>query len=85
MESMKGPYDLIFMDLDKEYYLPALSPCRRLLRPGGLLVVDNVGFQGAEPFNKKISSDPDWLAIPLLAFLPAHSPESDGLMIALRR
>jgi len=85
MDSMKGPYDLIFMDLDKEYYLPALSPCRRLLRPGGLLIVDNVGFQGAEPFNKIISSDTDWLAIPLLAFLPGHSPEQDGLMIALRR
>ena len=85
MESMEGSYDLIFMDLDKEYYLPALSSCRRLLRPGGLLIVDNVGFQGAEPFNKKISSDPDWLAIPLLAFLPGHSPEQDGLMIALRR
>jgi len=85
MDSMKGPYDLIFMDLDKEYYLPALSSCRRLLRPGGLLIVDNVGFQGAEPFNKKIFSDPDWLAIPLLAFLPGHSPEKDGLMVALRR
>ncbi len=85
MESMEGSYDLIFMDLDKEYYLPALSSCGRLLRPGGLLVVDNVGFRGAEPFNKDISSDPDWLAIPLLAFLPGHSPERDGLMIALRR
>jgi predicted O-methyltransferase YrrM len=85
MESMEGPYDLVFMDLDKEYYLPALSSCQRLLRPGGLLIVDNVGFRGAEPFNKKISSDPDWLAIPLLAFLPGHSPEKDGLMIALRR
>jgi len=85
MASMEGPFDLIFMDLDKEYYLPALSSCQRLLRPGGLLIVDNVGFRGAEPFNKKISSDSDWLAIPLLAFLPGHSPEQDGLMIALRR
>ena len=85
MESMEGPYDLIFMDLDKEYYLPALSSCRRLLRPGGLLLVDNVGFRGADPFNKTISSDLDWLAIPLWAFLPGHSPEQDGLMIALRR
>ncbi len=85
MEAMEGSYDLIFMDLDKEYYLPALSSCRRLLLPGGLLIVDNVGFQGAEPFNKQISSDPDWLSIPLLAFLPGHSPEQDGLMIALRR
>jgi caffeoyl-CoA O-methyltransferase len=85
MEAMEESYDLIFMDLDKEYYLPALSSCRRLLRPGGLLVVDNVGFRGAESFNKKISTDPDWLAVPLLAFLPGHSPERDGLMIALRR
>ncbi len=85
MDSMEGSYDLIFMDLDKEYYLPALFSCQRLLRSGGLLVVDNVGFQGAEPFNRKIVSDPGWLAIPLLTFLPGHSPERDGLMIALRR
>jgi caffeoyl-CoA O-methyltransferase len=85
LESGEGPYDLIFMDLDKEYYLPALAPCRRLLRPGGLLIVDNIGFRGAEPFNRKISSDPDWLAIPLLSFLPGHAPEQDGVMIALRR
>jgi caffeoyl-CoA O-methyltransferase len=85
LEPGEGPYDLIFMDLDKEYYLPALAPCRRLLRPGGLLIVDNIGFRGAEPFNRKISSDPDWLSIPLLAFLPGHAPEQDGVMIALRR
>jgi caffeoyl-CoA O-methyltransferase len=85
MESLEGSYDLVFMDLDKEYYLPALSSCGRLLRPGGLLIVDNIGFRGADPFNKKISSDPDWLSISLPAFLPGHSPEQDGLMIALRR
>ncbi|MFA5112398.1 MAG: class I SAM-dependent methyltransferase, partial [Desulfobaccales bacterium] len=47
MAEMSGPFDLAFLDIDKESYLPALSHCRRLLRAGGLLVADNVGFAGA--------------------------------------
>ena len=70
MESIKGAYDLIFMDLDKEYYLPALSSCGRLLRPGGLLIVDNVAFRGAEPFNKIFPPIPNGWPSPCRRFSP---------------
>ncbi|MGQ9689654.1 MAG: O-methyltransferase [Desulfobaccales bacterium] len=84
MEKMAGPFDLIFMDIDKEGYLPALSHCRRLLRVGGLLVTDNVGFAGAQDFNREIFRQPEWRVAPLLCFLPEHSPERDGLSLALK-
>ncbi|MCK9377465.1 MAG: O-methyltransferase [Syntrophobacterales bacterium] len=84
MAEMSGPFDLAFLDIDKESYLPALSCCRRLLRPGGLLVADNVGFTGAADFNQEILTNPAWRAIHLLSFLPRHSPEHDGLALALR-
>ncbi|MBM4284664.1 MAG: methyltransferase domain-containing protein [Deltaproteobacteria bacterium] len=84
LPALVGPFDLIFMDIDKEGYLEALPHCRRLLRGGGLLVADNVAFQGAAPFNRAIWESPDWCAVPLLCHLPGHSPERDGLCLALR-
>jgi predicted O-methyltransferase YrrM len=83
MNKMTGPFDLIFLDIDKEGYLPALTHCQRLLRVGGLLVADNVGFAGAQDFNREIYRRPEWRVVPLLCFLPAHSPERDGLSLAV--
>jgi len=84
MAGMTGPFDLVFLDIDKEGYLPALPAIHRLLRPGGLLVADNTGFQGAAAFNEALHRDVRWRAVNLLAFLPQHSPEHDGLALALK-
>lgn len=84
MAAMTGPVDLIFMDIDKEFYLPALPHCRRLLKPGGLLFTDNVGFAEAAAFNRELFASEDWRTVHLLGFLPLHSPERDGLSLAVR-
>jgi predicted O-methyltransferase YrrM len=80
----ESSFDLVFLDIDKEGYLPALAHCHRLLRPGGLLIADNVGFAAADPFNQGIFADPRWRVAPLLCFLPNHSPEKDGLCLAVK-
>jgi predicted O-methyltransferase YrrM len=41
-----GPFDLIFQDGDKKLYSPLLDRLVALLRPGGLLVTDNVLWDG---------------------------------------
>jgi caffeoyl-CoA O-methyltransferase len=41
-----GPFDLIFQDGDKHAYAPMLDRLVALLRPGGLLVTDNVLWDG---------------------------------------
>lgn len=82
---LAGPFDLVFMDIEKRDYALALPHCGRLMRSGGLLIVDNTAFADAGRFNQDIAAHPDWLAINLLAFLPNHSPEHDGLCLALRR
>jgi len=41
-----GPFDLIFQDGDKQLYSPMLDRLVSLLRPGGLLVTDNVLWDG---------------------------------------
>lgn len=84
LSRMKSGFDLIFMDIDKADYSRALPECHRLLRPGGLLVADNVAFPDADPFNRAIFSDGGWRPVSLLAFLPGHSPERDGICLALR-
>ncbi|MFC1828382.1 O-methyltransferase [Thermodesulfobacteriota bacterium] len=84
MSGMDEPFDFIFMDIDKEYYIHVLDHCRRLLKPGGLLLADNVGFKDAADFNRSIFDDPHWKCVHLHAFLPQHSPEKDGLCLAIR-
>jgi predicted O-methyltransferase YrrM len=41
-----GPFDLIFQDGSKQLYLPLLDRLVSLLRPGGLLITDNVLWHG---------------------------------------
>lgn len=79
-----GGFDLIFLDINKEAYLTALPECQRLVKIGGLLVADNTGFQDAAVFNQAIAQLRQWRAVNLLCFLPRHSPENDGLCLALR-
>jgi predicted O-methyltransferase YrrM len=84
MTKMQGPFDFAFLDIDKESYAEALSYCERLLRPGGLLVADNVAFQGADEFNRVVSTHSYWRGVHLFSLLPQHSPEKDGLCLAVR-
>ena len=46
LAKVSGPFDLIFQDGDKQQYLPLLDRLVELLRPGGLLVTDNVLWDG---------------------------------------
>jgi predicted O-methyltransferase YrrM len=84
MKTMPAPFDLIFMDIDKADYIRALPHCRRLLRKNGLLVADNVGFEDADPFNASIYASKAFRPVSLFSFLPFHSPEKDGICLALR-
>jgi caffeoyl-CoA O-methyltransferase len=70
LESLRGPFDLAFLDADKENYSAYYDAVLPLLRPGGLLIADNVLWSGRvlDPdteadhalvaFNKKVAGDP---------------------------
>ena len=47
--NLQRPYDLIFVDIDKEPYPIVLLHCVRLLGQPGLLVTDNTLFHGTVP------------------------------------
>jgi predicted O-methyltransferase YrrM len=46
LTKVAGPFDLIFQDGDKQQYAPLLPRLIEVLRPGGLLVTDNVLWGG---------------------------------------
>jgi len=51
VKEMQGPYDMIFIDAGKGHYKQFLDDCIKQLKPGGIVVSDNVLFKGmiAEP------------------------------------
>jgi len=46
-EGQKGKFDFAFIDADKENYELYFERCYSLLRPGGLMAVDNVFWKGS--------------------------------------
>lgn len=46
LRSLDGPYDLAFVDADKEGYPAYLDECLRLVRQGGVIAFDNVALAG---------------------------------------
>lgn len=55
-------YEFIFLDSDRDEYLAWWPDLRRVLRPGGLLVVDNALSHPAEmaPFIKRVREDAEF-------------------------
>jgi predicted O-methyltransferase YrrM len=46
LKEAEGGWDVIFMDIDKEGYPAALPVIEKKLRPGGLLITDNIIWSG---------------------------------------
>jgi len=59
LAKVAGPFDLIFQDGNKKHYTPMLDRLVDLLRPGGLLVTDNVLWSGdvVPGFNETLRHD----------------------------
>ena len=91
-----GPFDLIFQDGDKHLYVPLLDRLVELLRPGGLLVTDNILWDGevVPGFIERPRREPDetraiaeynerLTAHPRL--LTAIVPMRDGVALSVKR
>ena len=89
LADLKGPFDLVFNDIDKAGYPAVLEPCIARLRVGGLLVTDNVLWGGdvarkgrsaetaaIRTYNERLSKDPRMIA--------AIVPLRDGVSVALK-
>ncbi len=90
IENGEGPFDLVFIDADKEGYPEYLDWSLRLSRPGTLILGDNAirGGSVIDPddhssramreFNEKLAKDPRLSAL----ILPLIRDRIDGLAIA---
>ncbi len=56
-EGKSGTFDFAFIDADKENYDGYFERCLALLRPGGLIAIDNVLWDGAVIDPSKIDAD----------------------------
>ena len=61
-QAADGSIDLLFLDSDREQYAGWWPQLRRVLRPGGLLVVDNATSHAEqmEPLRVLLDADPDF-------------------------
>jgi predicted O-methyltransferase YrrM len=85
-----GPFDLIFNDIDKHGYPASLPVIAEKLRPGGVLIVDNMLWHGAifddasrsadtegvRELTRLLTTDPNWIA--------SLVPIRDGLIVAYK-
>ena len=86
----KDSFDFAFIDADKSSYDAYFERCMELLRPGGLIAIDNVLWGGAVA---RPSSEPDTLALQALndkLHVDARVdlsllPIGDGLTLARKR
>ena len=85
-----GAYDLVFIDADKLEYPAYVQQGVRLLRSGGVLIVDNVLWHDrvADPANDDDETVAIREAIALVAddeeLEPAILPVGDGLLVAVK-
>jgi caffeoyl-CoA O-methyltransferase len=90
LRQAEGQFDIIFNDIDKHGYPDSIPVIKRFLRPGGVLIIDNMlwhgrawdksntdpSTEGVRKVTQMIRDDPD--------FISSLVPIRDGMITALR-
>lgn len=91
LKQTDGPFDIIFNDIDKQAYPASLPIVKEKLRPGGLLIIDNMlwhgrifdktdvspATMGVHEFTRQITQDNDWIV--------SLAPIRDGMIVAYKK
>ncbi|UCH27377.1 MAG: O-methyltransferase [Trueperaceae bacterium] len=91
LRETEGSFDLVFNDIDKEGYPDSWPVIAEKVRPGGVVITDNMFFggtvfdrgnreettEGVREFTRLVSGDPDWISLIV--------PIRDGLMVSFKR
>ena len=90
LRQTEGTFDLIFNDIDKPGYPASLPVIEKKLRPGGVLIIDNMMWrgrvwdeavqdeatQGIREATRLLTNSPNWIS----SLLPVR----DGLLVAYK-
>ncbi len=91
LREASGPFDLIFNDIDKAAYPESLKVINEKLRPGGVLIIDNMiwsgrvfddsdqseATKGIREVTRLLTTDPAWVSTLV--------PIRDGLIVAYKK
>lgn len=91
LRETEGPFDIIFNDIDKHGYPASLPVIAEKLRPGGVLIIDNLlwsgrifdasdtsrNTEGIREVTRLITTSPDWAATIV--------PIRDGVLVAYKK
>ncbi len=60
VKKLKETIDILFLDADKDGYIDYLNKLLPLIRPGGLIIADNINSRMADPrFLQAINTNPN--------------------------
>lgn len=77
------PFDLVFIDADKENYPAYLEEAAPLMRPGGLLLADNTFWEGRVAGDVE-EADPSTRGIREFNRILADDPRFEGVIVPVR-
>lgn len=90
LQQTNSSFDLIFNDIDKEGYPDSLPVITKKLRPGGVLIIDNMlwggrifngddspSTRGVRALTRMLTDSPDWITTLM--------PIRDGLILAMKK
>ena len=80
--TIEGPFDLVFLDADKENYSAYYDLVIDRLRPGGLILADNVLWSGK--VTDPVHRDTETVALREFAQKVAADPRVQQLILSLR-
>jgi predicted O-methyltransferase YrrM len=65
LRAVEGPIDLVFLDGWKDLYVPVLQLLADRLRPGTLVLADNINLADTRPYLDFVRSHPHFVSSPL--------------------
>ena len=91
LRNEKGPFDLIFNDIDKHAYPESLDVIEKKLGTGGVLIVDNMFLrgrifdeanhsevvEGVRTMTNRVANNPGWIS--------SIIPMRDGVLVAFKQ
>ncbi len=79
-DGLEGSFDVVFLDLHKQGYRTALNMALPRVRPGGLILADNVLWGGK---TSRVAADPDTEALQAFNAAIFEAPRLDTSILAV--